>query len=121
LPVGQWHEDDYGEPYPGTGPPAGGYDDEAGGYLPGPDAEEADETEDPLSADYGGEAEQGYLPGPPTETFAPVPPGRSQARREAPDHPRYGPAEDPATTQSMPYPDQAAAGDREYRASHGRY
>jgi len=61
---------------------------------------------DPLGVDYGGEAEQGYLPGPPTETFRPpVPPiggyGSQRGRHGGPSSgnqgygPEPGDADDP--------------------------
>jgi hypothetical protein len=51
-------------------------------YQVGPAGDEI--ADDPLGGDYGGEAEQGYLPGPPTETFRPVAVGSHS--REAGQH-----------------------------------
>ena len=96
LPVGRWHEDEYAGGYVDAGSAGGGYSGADQGYQPEPgyqgyqpepgypagqgyqdpgyqdDPAVDDIADDPLGGDYGGEAEQGYLPGPPTETFRPV-------------------------------------------------
>lgn len=66
-------------PYAGDGGQAAGYETEAEPAYPGPGIDEL--GADPLEADYGGEAEQGFLPGPPTETFSPVAVGGSHSRQ----------------------------------------
>jgi hypothetical protein len=64
LGVGRWRtREPEGDYHPGQ---------PAGEFAPGQDetAFAADPLDvDPLDVDYGGEAEQGYLPGPPTDTF----------------------------------------------------
>jgi hypothetical protein len=91
--VGRWHAGEPGgeypdaQPDPRAGPPDGGYHDrgyhDEGGYQDagGPpdagyhdDGGYDDDEADPLDLGYQGEAEQGYLPGPPTDTFPAAPP-----------------------------------------------
>jgi hypothetical protein len=115
LPVGRWHEDDYDHQsgYGDAAPAAGDYADEADGYLP------EDEGDDPLDDDYG-EAEEGYLPSPPTETFSPITAGGSHSRPGGRRDHGYQPAEGPPT-QSLAYqPGRPGPGEREYRAFRGR-
>src|SRR5487761_377379 len=59
LGVGRWRSRDPEADYV-PGQPAGDFS---------PGQEEDAFPADPLDVDYGGEAEQGYLPGPPTDTF----------------------------------------------------
>jgi hypothetical protein len=127
--------------------PAG--DDDAGAEppYPGPGIDEL--GADPLEADYGGEAEQGFLPGPPTETFSPVAVGGSHSRhagrpagpaqagpgaggyRPAPDqpeepedgggYPAYARPQDSASESLAYHPGRAGRREREYRPPRGGY
>jgi hypothetical protein len=115
LPVGQWQHDQQGtgryagehgpSTYAGDHRAADGYAAEAEPPYPGPGIDEL--GADPLEADYGGEAEQGYLPGPPTETFSPVAAGGSHSRRPGP------PARDPAADSLAYHPGRAGRRERE--------
>jgi hypothetical protein len=103
LPVGRWHEGEHTAAYPGTAPAPPAYPGTApapggyGGADPGyhvepeyqPDPVAEGMAEDPLGGDYAGEAEQGYLPGPPTQTFRPVAVGSHsrQAGQQGPHQP----------------------------------
>jgi hypothetical protein len=129
-----------------------GYQPEPG-YQPDQDYQ-ADQVgddiaDDPLGGDYGGEAELGYLPGPPTETFRPVAVGSPSRQAGQPGvhqagaHPSdayqpagyepgpAGPGEnseyspytrpDDSPPESLAYhPGHAGIADREYRPSRGR-
>jgi len=85
LPVGRWRADEPGAGYSGPAPGEefAPEDDFADEYPPGDEYRPEDEYRpDPLGGDYHDEAEQGYLPGPPTDTFpAAPPPGRDAGNR----------------------------------------
>jgi hypothetical protein len=140
----QYRGDHGPAPYPGDHGPADGYDPEGEPPYPGPGIDEL--GADPLEADYGGEAEQGFLPGPPTETFSPVavggshsrqagnPAGPGQPRRrgggyrpaaEDPDdaggHPGYTRPPDSASESLAYHPGRAGRREREYRPPRDGY
>jgi hypothetical protein len=99
LPVGRWHSDEH-PPLPEYPPlPA------EEGFSPEDGFPPDEFPDDPLSASYRGEAEQGYLPSPPTDTF-PAPPLSAGYRGEGGHRGGYD-------------PDQAVP-EREYGHSRGR-